>query len=519
MIFNMKRIAYILSLLLVVVFYSCERTPIEANFDDVEKFSIYDYLMENKEQFSSFISILEKGNLDKTLSAYNPDGTNYTLFLPDNRAIDEFIQESPQFTSLNEILTDQDYAAAFCRYHVINMGVHTNQFPFGAFPEPTLSEDFLTVSFVIETDTSYYRINNESSVIYPNIEVSNGYIHIIETALKPVTFTSYAWLEQNPGYTIFKDAIDLTGLQHLVDFNLKEDETLRPVTLLVEPDRIYNQNGVSNVNDLAALISPGNTNYTSSSNPLYNYVAYHILSGQHFIDNFEGVSTNYITFSEIPVNINGMGIDIAINKAKEDTIIGPTGNIIDYIGFFYDESNVITQSGAIHFIDRIMKQRTPSRSIRTFEFYEEPLFNEYRQEPGNYLIEDPGALFNIEWSGADLFFVDLGDQESSAWGNDYLEINGDFTLSYTIPRIIQGRYRVYLRAEAFNAQNALVEVFIDGKKTGSFVDLSTGGSSNSPFQTRELGTVDFKRYTTHKVEIRPLIPGRFLWDFIRFEPY
>jgi hypothetical protein len=34
-----------------------------------------------------------------------------------------------------------------------------------------------------------------------------------------------------------------------------------------------------------------------------------------------------------------------------------------------------------------------------------------------------------------------------------------------------------------------------------------------------LGTVDFKRYTTHKVEIRPLIPGRFLWDFIRFEPY
>lgn len=519
MIFNMKRLTYILGLLLVVGFYSCKRTPVEANFEDVEKFSIYDYLMENKEQFSGFISILEKGNLDKTLSAYNPDGTDYTLFLPDNQALNKFIQESPQFSSLNEILNDQEYAAAFCRYHVVNMGVHTNQFPFGAFSEPTLSEDYLTVSFVIETDTSYYRINNQASVIYPNIEVSNGYIHLIETALKPVTTTSYGWLEQNPGYSIFKDAIDLTGLRHLVDFNIKEDETLRPVTMLVEPDRIYNQNGVSNVNDLAMLISPNDNNYTSTSNPLYNYVAYHVLSGQYFIDNFEGVSTNYITFSEIPLNINGMGIDLAINKAKEDTIIGPGGNIIDYIGFFYDESNVITQSGAIHFINRIMKQRTPSRSIRTFEFYEEPLLNRYRQEPGNYLIEDPEALFNIKWSGADLFFVELGEQQSSAWGADYLEINGDFVISYTIPRIIQGRYRVYIRAEAFNAQNALIEVFIDGKKIGSFVDLSTGGSSNSPFQTRELGTIDFKRYTTHVVEVRPLIPGRFLWDFIRFEPF
>ncbi|WP_372949065.1 fasciclin domain-containing protein [Mariniphaga sp.] len=515
----MKKITYILSLLLVVVFYSCERTPIEANFEDVEKFSIYDYLMENKEQFSSFISILEKGNLDKTLSAYNPDGTNYTLFLPDNQAVNKFIEESPLFSSLNDILNNSDYAAAFSRYHVVNMGVHTNQFPFGAFSEPTLSEDFLTVSFVIETDTSYYRINNQASVIYPNIEVSNGYIHLIETALKPVTTTSYQWLEQNPGYSIFKDAVDLTGLQHLIDFNLKEDETLRPVTLLVEPDRIYNQNGVSNVNDLAALISPNDNNYTSATNPLYNYVAYHILSGQYFIDNFEGESTNYITFSEIPLNINGLGIDIAINKAKEDTIIGPSGQIIDYIGFFYDESNVITQSGAIHFIDRIMKQRTPSRSNLTFEFYEEPLLNNYRLEPGNYLIEDSEALINIQWSGADLFFIELGEQESSAWGADYLEINGDFIISYTTPRIIQGRYRVLLRAEAFNAQNALVEVFLDGKKIGSLVDLTTGGSSNSPFQTIELGTVDFKRYATHVVEVRPLIPGRFLWDFIRFEPF
>jgi uncharacterized surface protein with fasciclin (FAS1) repeats len=514
----MKRGKYIIGLLLVVVLFSCKRDPIEANFEDVEKSSIYDYLMENKEEYSSFISILEAGSLIKTLSAYNPDGTGYTLFLPDNAAINNFIDENDQFSSLNDILNDHAYAAAFSRYHVVNMGVHTNQFPFGAFSEPTLSGDFLTVSFIIEPDTSYYKINNQASVIYPNIEVSNGFVHEVQTALKPITFTSYQWLEQNQGYSIFKDAVDLTGLRNLIDFNMKVEEDKQPVTMLIEPDRIYNEKGINNVNDLAAFVSPDDTDYTSSTNPLYNFVAYHILNGQYFIDNFEGISTNYITNSEIPLNINGLGIDLAINKGKEDTVyVGE--NPVDYIGFLYDESNVISQSGAMHFIDRIMVQRAPSRATRTFEFYEEPLLNEYRQEIGTFLIEDKDALKTIEWSGADLSFVELGEQQSSAWGADYLEINGDFIISYTIPRIIQGRYRVYLGAEAYNAQNALIEVFIDGKKVGSLVDLSTGGTSNNPFQRIELGTIDFTRYSTHKVEIRPLIPGRFLWDYIRFEPF
>jgi uncharacterized surface protein with fasciclin (FAS1) repeats len=514
----MKTGKYIIGLMLVAVLFSCKRDPVEANFEDVEKSSIYDYLMENKEQYSSFISILEVGNLAKTLSAYNPDGNNYTLFLPDNAAVNNFIDENDQFSSLNDILNNPEYASAFARYHVVNLGVHTNQFPFGAFSEPTLSGDFLTVSFIIEPDTSYYKINNQAAVNFPNIEVSNGYIHQVETALKPITFTSYQWLEQNQSYSIFKNAVDLTGLRHLIDFNLKLEENKQPVTILAEPDRIYIEKGINNVNDLAAYISPDNADYTSPSNPLYNFVAYHILSGQYFIDNFEGISTNYTTYSEIPLSINGVGINLAINKGKEDTVY-VNDNPIDYIGFLYDESNVITQSGAMHFIDRLMVQRTPSRAIRTFEFYEEPLLNEYRQEVGTFLIEDPEALFHIEWSGADLFFVELGGQQSSAWGADYLEINGDFTISYTIPRLIQGRYRVFLGAEAYNSQNALIEVFIDGKKIGSLVDLSTGGSSNNPFRRIELGTIDFTRYSTHKVEIRPLIPGRFLWDYIRFEPF
>lgn len=516
----MKKINYIFCVLLFAGIFSCKTEPIEANFEDAVQSTIYDFLMENKDEYSSFISILEKGNLLRTLSAYNPDGSDfrYTLFLPDNHAITRFIETNSQFSSLNDILNDAEYASAFSRFHVVNMGVHTNQFPFGAFSEPTLSGDFLTVSFVIQPDTSYYRINNQASVNKPNIEVSNGFIHGVEMALQPITFTSYQWLESNPDVQIFRQALDLTGLKSLLDFNLRDDERRQPVTLLVEPDRIYKEKGINNVDDLIAQISPNDNNYSSNSNPLYHFVAYHILSGQYFIDNFEGVTTNYITFSDIPLNINGNGMYLAINKGKEDTLI-VNNMVVDYVGFIYDESNIITQSGAVHLVDRVMKQRTPSRSIRTFEFYEEPLLNKYRQEPSSYIIEDKNSLFYIKWSGADLFFVELGDQQSSAWGADYLEITGDFEISYEVPPIIQGRYRVFLGADSFNAANALIEVFIDGKKMGSLVDLTTGGSSDSPFRRIELGTVDFKRYSSHLIEVKPLIPGRFLWDYIRFEPF
>ena len=521
MIFKMKKIVYILSLLLVVVINSCKEPERIAGFEDAEQYSIYNYIMENKDDFSNFLSILEVGGIDKTLSAYNPDGTDYTLFLPDNKAVDAFIAQNNQFSSLTDILNNKEFSEAFSRYHVVNMGVHTNDFPFGAFPEPTLSEDYLTVSFIIETDTSYYKINNQAAVILPNIEVSNGYIHQIEIALQPITFTSYSWLKQNTDFSIFNDALELTGLESLVDINLKEDETLQPVTMLVESDAIYNENGVNSVADLATMISPDNSDYANSTNSLYNYIAYHVLTGSLFIDDFEGIATNYATHSEIPLNINGNGIDLLINKGKQvfDTIVylGDT-TFIDYIGFLYDESNIITQSGAIHVIDRIMIQQPPSRAIRTFEFWEETAISTFRNEPGTYLIEEAEALNYIKWSGADLFFVELGDQESTAWGNDYLEMNGDFVISYEIPKIIQGKYDVFLGAEAFNSNNALVEVFIDGKKIGGLVDLSNGGTSNNPFQRIELGAIDFKKYESHIVEIRPLIPGRFLWDYIRFEP-
>lgn len=517
----MKYTIYILLFILVGIGYSCQEEERVAVFEDTLKSSIVDYLESKGDTFSYFLEILDKGSLKQTLSAYNPDGNGYTLFAPDNDAIDKLISESQQFSSLSDITDNPSVAAAFSRYHVVNMKVQSNDFPFGAFSEPTLSGDYLIVGFVIEADTSYYQINNQAPIAKTNIETSNGFVHHLSVALEPVTQTSYRLLEQNPAVSIFKQAVDITGRQSLIDFNLKLDENALAVTALVEPDSIYHKRGIYSINDLIAQISPGNSDYTNASNPLYNYVGYHLLSGNYFIDDFVNRNTNYNTFSEVPLYIDGRGLDIAINRGKEifDTIIhqGDT-TIVNFIKILYDHSNVVSQSGAVHYIDQVMKQQVPSRATTTFQFYEEPVINKYYQEKGEFLIE-PQTLNRFEWSGPDLFYVAGEAGSSNASNLDYLMMTGDFNISYRIPQLVQGRYRVMLRAESFNAANAVVELYIDNKKVGGMIDLSVGSTATSPFRNIEVGTIEFNRYAEHDIELRSLIPGRLLWDYIQFIPY
>ena len=175
-IFDMKTIVNIVVFLMVFMVFSCETTESEVSFNDTFDSNILDYLMENEEEFSIFISLLEKGNLDKTLTALNPHGNGYTLFAPDNNAIHQFINDNDQFSSLDDLMNDTEYVEDFCRYHVLSMRSLTNEFPFGAFPEPALSGDYLTVSFVITSvngvESSEYKINNQATIGKANIKNS-----------------------------------------------------------------------------------------------------------------------------------------------------------------------------------------------------------------------------------------------------------------------------------------------------------------------------------------------------------
>ncbi len=155
----------------------------------------------------------------------------------------------------------------------------------------------------------------------------------------------------------------------------------------------------------------------------------------------------------------------------------------------------------------------------SYEFYEEPLFYQFRLEGGEFVVEDQSLLTSISWTGKvdEIYFVKSDDDDEQAWNRDYILIDGDFSINYKISPIAPGNYEMRLRAHSFSAQNALVEVFLDGVKIGGLIDLTRSGSVNWPYYEHVLGKVSFLEYASHDITVKTLIPGRFIWDVVIFE--
>ncbi|HOO84469.1 MAG TPA: fasciclin domain-containing protein [Prolixibacteraceae bacterium] len=527
----MKNYTLLIILSLFVMFnYSCKQDVPEAGFEDMIRQTILDYIDENDSLYSNFKKIIVAGELDMTLGAYNPNGNNYTMFLPTNEAVDDFIANSSRFNSLDDLLNDKEYVSAMARYHVVNMGLLTNDFPFGALPELNLSGQYLTIGIESVSDSSYYKVNNFAPVVEGNIEVSNGYVHIISKALSPLTYNTYQWLEQNPAYSIFYEAVKQTGFDQVLSRIIYRDSVgLNPVTLFVEPDTVYHRYNIFSFDDLVEFIDPYDNNYTDPINELNKFVGYHITEGSTFLSNYEGSTSNFNSFGPYPIEVNGMGEELLINSRKiiKDTtvVFSEVKNAYDTvftyleIMFLYDQSNILTLSGAVHSVNEVLTvQRAGARDV-SFEFFEEPIFSSYREKSGEYLIEERELLSVISWTGGDdrLLFVKNDVESEQSWNKDYLQIDGDFSISYQLPRIVAGKYNLILRAHAYGSQNALVEVFFDGVKIGGLVDLKTIGNQNWPYSDINLGELTLLEYESHVITVRSLISGTFKWDVVRFE--
>jgi uncharacterized surface protein with fasciclin (FAS1) repeats len=533
-----KKIQLFIILLIPFFTYQCEKflgpeKNNSAGFFNEEVVSISKYIINNPESFSKFQAILEESKMIDALDSYNPEGNNFTLFLPNNAAIDNFVSHSENYTNFEDLLADTEFTTALARYHIVMQEFKTLDFPFGALPETTASNDFLTISYVFGYDyvnnitlydSTIYKVNGVASIINENVELINGIVQVIDQMLIPVTQSSYEWLKGTEGFDIITQAFELTGLSDTMGLFRTNAEGMiieNAYTLLIEHDSIYHKNNIFNIDDLINLIvnDPLKTNYTNPDNPLYQFAAYHILENRYFLDGIDVEYTNYNTFANYPVNMKS-SLDIMVNKGSFDydtLIVSNDTTYIDYIKVLYTVSNVLTKNGAIHFLNHVMRVYKPKPSRQTFQFLnEEPVLNDLRNEIGDHPFFNDDEFIAIKWEGAEMLeYIKSASSTELANNLDYIRIEGDFYLRYTIPKLLAGNYTVKLKANAQNNQNATIQVFIDGKRIGSSFNLGSGGN---PYSTINLGKITFLTSNPHVIEIRTLIPGKFEWDFIQFDP-
>ena len=321
---------------------SCNSDPYGTHWTEDDMLTICQFLDENEDEYSKFRRILFQGMMLDALCAYNPYGEDYTLFLPTNEAIDNFIEQSPQYRSFDELLEDQGFINNLTRYHTVNKKLHTDDFPDGALTDLTLSGDRLTTAFHRSGDSMIIKINRHTPVIKSNLEMANGYIHVVSEVLKKTEVNGYEWLQQHDDYSILAQAMEYSRIPNKLGWN--------KYTILAEPDSVYHRKGIYSVEDLDNFIS-------ATGNHIYDFVTFHILNKERYLNDLDWGRGNYWTLAKraLPIVV---GQEIRVNPGIQDfdTIVSEPGDttIINYVRLIRDESNILTSTGPVHAISDLL---------------------------------------------------------------------------------------------------------------------------------------------------------------------
>lgn len=305
-----------------------------ARFTFVGK-TIATYLESDEENnFSSFVDILTRGECLGLMKAYG----QYTCFAPTNAAVESFLKEQSEIywnsVESGDTIDTGVYSAelselskAKCieiaRNHILPkmyLGVDLigNQ-----IPDANMNDRNLTLEFDTIDNKPVALINSTAPVLYEE-EVENGVVHAISGVLNPSTLGVAAQIKEYDYFSIFYEALEKTGYaQQMVgrdDPNYTEgDKIVKSIrstqdanypanryfgyTAFIEPNALLKEKfGIEKFSQLESKckewykdgtpawkyneekndwepikVDHNCTDYTNPSNPVNQFVAYHLL--------------------------------------------------------------------------------------------------------------------------------------------------------------------------------------------------------------------------------------------------
>lgn len=361
----MKILRNLYLLVLIAVCAACN-DPYEG-----DTFTLYDvqpastYLSSRPDDFSEWVAIMKYADL---YNAVNQATQNFTVFAPNNKAVEEFYQKMG-VSSIEEL--GQEYAKNLVKFHIIQDTINQETFieSAGKLAKKTLSDDFLSVSFEEGEGEggglqSVY-LNKEAHVIEFANKVSNGYVYVLENTMTPLTQSVYERItESGRPYTLFAKAMEETGWKDTVNIIYKDVvngdghvvQQKYDYTLLAVTDDTYQQAGINSVDDLARVLGAG-SDYTNSANALNQYVAYHIipsaadLNSLMTFDTADAVSKMWNT-----KNKEGL---ITISKGEDDVFYLNDNDDNSRCTFVEDECDLQAKNGYIQQISGYMPVAEP----------------------------------------------------------------------------------------------------------------------------------------------------------------
>lgn len=304
---------------------SCNPEPDESDLFTATGETAEDYIS-RKSELSSFNQILNRVGLDRSLSAYG----EYTCFVPTNEAVDAYINKlwndeeamiphnGLKEPTLEALIDNDSLCNDIAKYHLASGTHNTIEIGGGGTTVNTLlGQPFQTST----DDQGRVCINQSAAIIEPDSIVTNGIVHVIDSVIPRNNRLIVQELERHAEYSIFLEALQMTGLADslLLSYKMNGNERRKYTitdhkdtngdvlywpeecqvmyTIFAEPNEVMAKNNINNIDDLIKFandtygnatdwydyprekgitISTG-TDYTNRFNALNMFVAYHIL--------------------------------------------------------------------------------------------------------------------------------------------------------------------------------------------------------------------------------------------------
>ena len=341
--FIKTRIILVVSLACLFGMTSCYEEPDGSQLFNAEEMTLKETIAQDG-RLSAFLSILQKCGYDKKISTY----MKYTCFAPVNEGVEPYIdslyydnnksfphngiQESPNWGSLSleekVSLMSDSLCEDLSKYHLSGYTFMQMNIS-GATTCSTLmtARNIMVDIFRDGVYAGKTSLNGQSAVLEGDIETSNGILHICSSIIPRSDRTVDDQMHAEGDFTIFHTALQLTGLDKLLQKEKKDTiytyadthptdgdrngnhplycpkECLIKWTVFAETDDVFKANGINSFEDLKAKciewygnptwydyisehgiqISTGD-DYTNEWNVVHMFVAYHIIRAGMPID-------------------------------------------------------------------------------------------------------------------------------------------------------------------------------------------------------------------------------------------
>lgn len=570
---------------------SCSDEPSEENYYSFTGEMMSDYL-ENREQFSQFAEIVTRAGLMKQLSAYG----HYTCFCPDNEAVQAFLSSKGRTL---EGLTDAE-CDTIARTHLVNVTYSTFEMKDGVLATQNMNRRPLEVTHALDENENSVVVLNGTSIINfetQNDSVENGIMHPISAMLETSTNSLPDLIKEDESVSIYYNALKSTGLaeqltrykddnyvhkvgndrfyDYITGSNIHEaatdpDEHLYGYTAFLVKDEVLKEKyGIETLQDLYNkaceiydAVYPGDKdkdghkfeNLTDPINPLYRFMAYHLLNRNVQGYNFLTVRDDFGVLTKVlnPTDWYQTMLPYAMMKVEHLTVTDFVGDAIAkdrYINRRYDnvekipgvhvqKDNHIALNGIYFYIDDIMKydhemfDKVCNCRIRMdfSTIFPEVMTNDMRMN-GDRTKDDDNSTSQYDHTykyGRNFYFPNGYLDGVTVAGNGrfvyrrprqgYWSLHGDefictenYDITFRIPPVpFESEWQVRLGYAAMSASDGasrgVAQIYFDGEPQGIPLDITRKLDHESM-----LGT-SFKAFTTmtddEKIEDRKTLKNK-----------